>query len=420
MNGSCRLPVQVVVNVIFSAMDKSRISYLLYQYAASHASREEVDEMFAWLRSAENDESLQSFILNERTRIDKEINLPQEKWDDMWQAIKSGTIERRSSRVTSMTWFRVAAAAVIVLVFSAIAYLFFGNKKKYPQDIAKTDQHTNDIAPGGNKAILTLADGSTIVLDSMQNGLLAQQGNTHIIKLDEGQLAYRGDKKNSAEIMYNTISTPRGGQYQMVLPDGSKVWLNASSSLHFPASFSSKERRVELTGEAYFEVAPMGSSKKIPFIVHINSSSSYKGMDVQVLGTHFNIMAYADEQNIQTTLLEGKVKVSQDGITRNLDPGKQAVVNHQTHTITVATANVDLAVAWKNGLFRFKETGIRELMRQVERWYNVEVEYQTNRSDQDYTGIVSRKENVSAILKMLEATGTVHFQIEKSKIIVLP
>ena len=397
----------------------------MYQYAANTASAEEVEEMFVLLKSAEGDAVLKDFILNERIRVESAASPSPQKWEDMWQAIRTQTVEQKKAKkapVSKMMWYRMAAAIAVLFASGTGIYLYLANKTTHPPQITVSSQHYNsDIPPGGNKAILTLANGSVIVLDTVQKGLLAKQGNTIIVKLANGELVYNSDKKNTGELVYNTVSTPRGGQYQMVLPDGSKVWLNAASSLRFPASFSIKERRVELSGEAYFEVASqMGHGKKVPFIVHVSSASSANGMDVEVVGTHFNIMSYADEQNIKTTLLEGKVKVSQDGITRNLEPGRQAIVDHQTHAITVANANVEQAVAWKDGQFRFKETGISELMRQVSRWYNVEVEYRTNRTDQDYTGIVSRTENVSSILKMLEATGTVHFMVEKTKIIVLP
>jgi transmembrane sensor len=199
------------------------------------------------------------------------------------------------------------------------------------------------------------------------------------------------------------------------LPDGSKVWLNAASSLRFPTSFTGKERLVELKGEAYFEIA---KNPSMPFRVHVDGVGD--GTDVKVLGTHFNIMAYANEHNRSTTLLEGMVKVSQDGISQNLQPGRQAIVDNQSHALSVTDANTEQAVAWKNGMFRFRETGIRKLMREVERWYDVDVEYRTLETDQDFTGIVPRAQNISALLHTLELTGTVHFQVEGRKIIVLP
>ena len=261
--------------------------------------------------------------------------------------------------------------------------------------------------------MLTLANGSTIVLDNAHDGLLAQQGGTNVEKLDASSLAYNTGGKDKEPVMYNMIATPNGGQYQVILPDGSKVWLNAASSLRFPTRFEGKERSVELTGEAYFEVAKHSS---MPFRVKVPGN----GMDVQVLGTEFDVMAYGNEQTSNTTLVNGKVNVVSKGAVRALEPGKQTILDNQTKAMRVADANVEQVVAWKNGLFRFRETGIRELMRQVERWYNVQVVYETEGKDQDFTGVVSRNQPVSALLQMLELTGTVHFRIEDKKIIVLP
>ena len=270
--------------------------------------------------------------------------------------------------------------------------------------------------------MLTLANGSTIILDSAHDGTLAQQGTTKIIKLDGGALAYRAATDSRGQTTeqtgYNTIATPRGGQYRIILPDGSKVWLNAASSLRFPAAFAGNERTVELTGEAYFEIA---KNAEKPFHVRVPSGGTDgKDMDVEVLGTSFNVMAYANEEKIHTTLLEGKVKVKQGALAENLSPGREAIVDQATHAMEVADGNIEQAVAWKDGLFRFKETDIRELMRQVERWYDVDVVYRTTRGDQDFTGVVSRNKNVSILLHMLELTGTVHFKIEGKRIIVLP
>ena len=258
---------------------------------------------------------------------------------------------------------------------------------------------------------------------------MAKQGNTDIVKIGSGQLVYNAGINKTNALLYNTVSTPSGGKYQLTLPDGSKIWLNAASTLRFPASFVGKERNVALTGEAYFEVAHLTAEdgQKKPFTVHVSSASGDGGMDVKVLGTHFNIMAYPNEQTIKTTLLEGKVKVTQDGAVKNLEPGMQAIVDKQTHTLKITDANIDQSMGWKNDMFRFKETGIKEIMRQVERWYNVEVEYRTQGSEQDYTGVIPRTQNVSALLQTLELTGTVHFQVEQSnipgksgKIIVMP
>jgi len=398
-------------------MPGERIGYLLQQYAANRASKEEVEEMFVWLQSVEGGEALKGLIMEKDGNEAPGITLSQQDWDKMWAAIKGAANEPpRKSLFRTMVRLQAAAAVILLVLTGGLFLLMHKEGRKVPSSLA-VSQYRNDIPAGGNKAILTLANGSTIVLNGAQKGLLAQQGNTNVVKLANGALAYHTQNKNTSALLYNTISTPRGGQYQMVLPDGSNVWLNAASSLHFPTSFAGNERVVELSGEAYFEVAHVVSSvtgKKIPFHVKVN------GMDVEVVGTHFNIMAYSNEQSIRTTLLEGKVNVTQNGITQKLEPGRQAIVDNATHAITVADANTEQAVAWKNGLFRFKMTGIKELMRQVERWYDVDVEYKTMRNDQDYTGIVPRAQNVSALLKMLEVTGTVHFRVEGKKIIVLP
>ena len=387
----------------------------MQQYAANRASKEEVKEMFEWLQTDDGDNALKKLVLEQSREEAPGTAFSQQDWDKMWMVIKGATGRQRKAPVFAMPLVRVAAAVILFALVGGAWWMLNKAKAKTPAPVAAV-HYQNDVAPGGNNAVLTLANGSSIVLNNAQNGLLAQQGNTNVVKLGNGALAYRAQNKNSGELLYNTISTPRGGQYQMALPDGSKVWLNAVSSLHFPTAFTGSERMVELTGEAYFEVAHMVSpaGKKIPFHVRVN------GMDVEVVGTHFNIMAYSNEQGIKTTLLEGKVNVTQNGVTQKLEPGRQATVDNKTQAITVADANTEQAVAWKNGFFRFKMTGIHELMRQVERWYNVDVEYKTDRTDQDYTGIVPRTQNISGLLQTLEMTGTVHFRVEGKKIIVLP
>ena len=422
------------VDTYLQAMDKGRVSYLLQEYAAGRASKNEVEELFELLRSVDHEDVLHNLIIQEGANNDPGIGLPQHKWDEMWMAISTATATRRQKRVSPMQWVSIAAA--ILVIVAAGFYFFSGKRERTVEPVAKKHDMQHDVAPGGNKALLTLADGSTIVLDTIQNGMLAQQGNMIVVKLDNGQLQYKSGVKGGKQetVGYNTIATPRGGQYHVVLPDGSRVWLNASSSLRFPASFAANERRVELTGEAYFEIASLPalpqdgdkfrSGKKRPFIVKIMTPSA-DGTEVEVTGTHFNIMAYPNEQSTKTTLLEGGVRVvNGEPAAGNrpavvLSPGQQAEVSN--HHISVNKhVNVDQVVAWKNGLFRFKDTDIKELMRQVERWYDVEVEYQTKRSDQVYTGIVARSENLSSVLQMLELTGTVHFRVEGKKIIVLP
>jgi len=418
-------------------MSKERIQYLLQLYAANKASREEVQELFEWLQQQEGENALKNFITDSATKEGSDTTLPESDWDRIWHSIESATIANAPAKIVRPFWLRIAAA-VLLLVMAGSAWFYFSRTKTKSAPII-TVTTKPDIFPGGNKALLTLANGTTIVLDTVQTGLLALQGQTRIIKQNTGRLIYnsRGTSEQKAgEVLYNTVTTPHGGQFQLVLPDGTKVWLNAGSSLCFPATFSASKRKVQLTGEAYFEVAHARlHGVKQPFIVSVLPAKGAAPCgQVEVLGTHFNINAYDNEPAIKTTLLEGKVKVvsPQSALSGSegsaiLKPGEQVSLSHSSqlsHPIPVQTAGV---VAWKNGYFRFKETGIRELMRQVERWYNVEVEYRTGRTDQYYTGVVSRSQNISALLKTLELTGTVHFQIDnstangkKGKIIVLP
>jgi ferric-dicitrate binding protein FerR (iron transport regulator) len=390
-------------------MNEERTRYLLRRYVTDKATRAEVGELFALLQQAESDEVLKDFIIGTAGE-ESELSFTEQDWDRMWEEIKSSAFHKPAARLKLMIWTEIAAACLLLIVGVAV---FFSLKQKnlIPAATAHSKKMVkNDVPPGGNRAMLTLADGSVIVLDSAHNGSLAQQGYTKIIKTDAGSLFYKTDNPGG-QVVYNTITTPRGGQYQVMLADGTKVWLNAASSLRFPTVFAGSERDVELTGEAYFEVA-----KKIamPFHVRVNN------MEVRVLGTHFNIMAYGNEHAIATTLLEGRVKVSGNGITTDILPGQQALLYNNASKIAVKEVNTEFAVAWKDGFFRFKETNIKELMRQVERWYDVDVEFKTEGGYQDYTGIVPRSQNVSALLQTLELTGTVHFKVEGRKIIVLP
>ncbi|MET0392586.1 MAG: FecR domain-containing protein, partial [Chitinophagaceae bacterium] len=302
--------------------------------------------------------------------------------------------------------FRAAAAAVLLI--AAAATIFLLSRGREPQPLTGTAPQIR-LMPGGNKAVLTLADGSLIVLDSAANGSLAQQGNMKVLKLDNGQLAYRSGDESAGEVLYNTITTPRGGQYQVVLADGSRVWLNAASSLRFPASFTGRERRVELTGEGYFEIT---KNPSMPFKVNMAG----KG-EVEVLGTHFNINAYDDESHSRITLLEGSVKVSRGAATSILKPGQQAQL---ADGIKVAQdADLEEVMAWKNGKFIFNKTDVQATMRQLARWYDASVSYQ-GKVDGFFNGTISRSAGIEKVLKMLQLTDEVQFSIEGKTIVVKP
>jgi transmembrane sensor len=312
-------------------MNQNRIKYLLKSYDDNISTQEEVEELFSQMKSAESDEQLKNLIIESTSSVEPTIDLSPDNWVQVWNNIRSGALKPAKKTMPAILFSGYAAAAFLALVVG-LGILFIEHKKKGGTHVIVSGSvNKNDIRPGSNKALLTLADGSSIVLDSAKNGYLTNQNNTKIIKLNSGLLSYKKTGKNDGKVLYNTIATPRGGQYQLELPDGTSVWLNAASSLVFPTVFAGKERRVELKGEAYFEVAKNAS---MPFHVTVNK------MDVKVLGTHFNIMSYADEENISITLLEGRVDLTANGVKKKLQPGRQAVVNKKTNIIEVGSANI--------------------------------------------------------------------------------
>jgi transmembrane sensor len=392
-------------------MDQKRITFLLKQYAAKEATSKEVEELFELMKTDEPDDHLKKMFVETVIHTEPELILPEENWDMIWNKISAKTFQHQGKKVSMAFRFRNIAAAIAIAIVGTGLFFILDKKKHTTAESVKRSNDNNDISPGSNKAILTLANGTSINLDTAQNGYLTNQSNVKIIKLNTGVLSYKNGTTTDGKVLLNTITTPRGGQYELELEDGTRVWLNSASSLIFPTSFVGKERRVELTGEGYFEVAKNSS---MPFHVTVNN------MDVRVLGTHFNIMSYGDEENINTTLLEGKVNVTVNNVTKSLNPGKEAVLNKATDNIEINKANIDQAVAWKNGEFRFRNTNIKVLMRQVARWYDVDVAYETTATNQYFTASLPRMQNIGELLQTLELTGTIHFKIDNKKIIVLP
>lgn len=297
------------------------------------------------------------------------------------------------------TW---TAAAAILLLFAAGTTLYLNHRKTTTPAPAITK---HDIPPGHNGAVLTLSNGKQIVLDTAGNGMLTSDSHIKVIKKD-GQLSYEG---KTAEVLYNTVSTPKGRQWQLTLNDGTKVWLNAASSIHYPINFTGKQRIIEITGEAYLEVSPNASA---PFIVKTPTQ------EIQVLGTHFNINAYADEPILRTTLLEGSIKVSTAGKTILLHPGEQVASNTATDDLVTTKPDVANVIAWINGRFKFDHSDIKTVMRQIARWYDVEVEYRGSLPDYQFAGGTFRNNNLSEVLQVLELSG-LHFKLENHKIIVM-
>ncbi|WP_436484173.1 FecR family protein [Chitinophaga sp. ARDCPP14] len=394
-----------------------RLAYLLDRLATHTATEEELDELTGWVDRDETGASIddvEGWLKEHHSTALPAYN--QQHWMQVADQILSS--DKLSNDPVTKPLHRVhflhkwGWAAAVVLLFGAAAWFISHYHRRQPVAVIAGNT-LPDIAPGKNGAILTLADGSQMVLDSMGNGIITHQNGTTIVLKSNG-LQYTQEAPGAGEMEYNTITTPKGRQFQVVLPDGTKVWLNAASSLQFPVAFKGKERRVELSGEAYFEVA--GNAAQ-PFRVNV-----LRKMDIQVLGTGFNVNAYTNEKNSYTTLVEGAVSISLTNQTAGsvvLKPGDQLQTGDAGIKVT-RNANVEKAIAWKNGLFNLEGVGLREMMRQLERWYNLEVVYEGNVPDVHFFGEMSRTLQLSDVLAGLERSD-VHFRLEEGRrLIVMP
>ncbi len=420
-------------------IDPQRLHYLLQQYVSNACSGEELEELLSLVREDKDMQRLQQELkqywdIRQAAIIDNEADWD-ERFEDMVKKAKAESQDFTKYSPEKRHRFTWMAAASFLIILMAGYYWHNHNPsgpQKTPAESNTVQDYKNDVAPGGNKAVLTLANGAKIVLDSAQNGTLARQGNSSVMKVDSGLLAY--SQQSSAgnrqpvtgahpAVQYNTLSTPRGGQYQLVLPDGSKVWLNAVSSIRYPTTFAEKEREVEITGEAYFEVAKNADR---PFIVKLPPAASGEDQgEVKVLGTHFNVNAYDDETTVKVTLLEGAVKVSrltpaQPGTVHSqlLLPGQQAIIDKEAAGIKITYADTEEAVAWKNGFLEFNNSSLKTIMRQISRWYDVDIRYEGDRQERFFTGEIPRNLSLSNVLKIL-ALSNVHFKIEGRIITVI-
>ncbi len=409
-------------------MKINRCSYLLAKYKDGLCTIAERNELLELLSLLEMEEWL-------KQEVDKEIlaaELMKEEYPEILSDDEAEKVfgkimiqpETEDIPVIPITkagktgWLKYAAAVLLIVgvgaffIWKNIDFTQLAGNKKIKQEAL-------DIDPGTNGAILTLADGTTVLLDSLQDGVVAQQNGALAI-LKAGELNYDAQGNAKGSTSYNTITTPKGRQFNLVLSDGTKVWLNAGSSLMYPTVFTGKERRVLIKGEAYFEVA---HNKASPFLVNIDDKA-----EVKVLGTHFNINAYADEPSINATLIEGSVSVQKyvsgkpdkksPGVI--LKPGHQARITDNELINVVKDVSVERVMAWKNGIFNFDDAGLEEVMRQLERWYNIEVIYERGIPDIVFWGKMERNLTLSAVLGILERSE-VHFKIEQGrKLIVLP
>jgi ferric-dicitrate binding protein FerR (iron transport regulator) len=387
-----------------SQRDQELILEALRKFSKGQATEEEILFVNQWFRYAET----QPDILDSMTGEARDL-LEKEMHQQIAKDIRAPRLPIvRSDQSLGRRW-RYAAAAVVILAggITGLYAIFHGSKR---MDLAQTGvRHlpADKIEPGSTRAILQLGDGAEIQLDSVQNGVLSKQGSTQIIKVQAGNLVYQTGTSNNDQVSFNTIIVPRGGYYNVTLPDGTKVWLNAASSLRFPTSFSGNSREVELRGEAYFEIA---SNKKMPFSVAINQTS------VQVLGTHFNVNGYDDEGSIRTTLLEGAVKFRYGSDEKLIRPGQEIIYSKQTHSAAVQQADTNQVMGWKNGFFEFDNLELPAIMRLISRWYNVDVSYHSTRQI-ELTGSLSRKSKLEEVLQLLEKNG-VHVTVNDRTIII--
>jgi transmembrane sensor len=387
----------------------NEIISLFTRYLNNQCSKTELERVFKLIEDGSNKSEWDFVLAEEASRLidsDHRAEMSLDEITRLYGKIQDSIQEEGHEIVVlrhrNLYWRKIAAAAIILITLSAGAFYYSSRMDR------KSDKLVHDIAPGGNKAILTLANGKRISLTDAKNGQLAAQSGVTVTKLADGKIIYALEPGNAANATLNSIETPRGGQYQLILPDGSKVFLNAASSLIYPASFVAlKERRVELKGEAYFEVA---RDKSHPFIVKTQNQ------EIKVLGTHFNINSYADEPMTKTTLVEGSVLVKASGIEQILKPGSQAI--NGFGGLRIVEANMDEVLAWKNGYFMFDSESIESVMRKISRWYNIDVAFKGNVSKDKFGGTVSRFANVSQVLRKLEYINKVHFIIEEGRITV--
>lgn len=375
-------------------MKREQIFYLLQQHLEGKITDSE-SALLANALQEEEAEELELALQEIAMEGDKDPSYKKERWEDMISGILSTSPKKRPVRFLQFA----VAAAVLGIIATGLYFWTAANRRS----AIEAAYIKNDVAPGGNKAVLILGDGSSVTLDSTGNQILRQ--GSIAIHQQGGQLQY--DKQGEeTSVTYNTLTTPRGGQFQIILPDGTKVWLNAASSLRYPTSFTGGERKVEITGEAYFEVA---KNAAMPFRVKMSDQAT-----VEVLGTHFNINAYADEAAIRATLLEGRIKVM-DVV---LNPGEQAQITADVKVLR--QVDTSAVMAWRYGLFNFEGQNLKEVMRQLSRWYDIEVIYEGTVPDIVFGGKMLRNINLSQLLKMLE-DAEVHFTLEEGrKLIIRP
>jgi len=395
-----------------------RLSELSFKYLKEELSNEESEELNEFLSQSDANREFFNELTNQ-ARINEDLEeFYKTDHKVVWESVVKANPELKKGTVISFFRPTVKYAAAVILIAALGTYwvLRHNTNRSVASTDTKQQQIIKDVEPGKYKAKLTLDDGSTLILDSAKNGRLVQMDGINVLNKD-GKLIYEKSGETN-KVLYNTLSTSKAQTYATVLSDGTKVWLNASSAIRYPVAFNGELRKVEITGEAYFEVAPsVGKNGKRPFLVAVN------GMEVEVLGTHFNINSYAEEPAMKTTLLEGKVRVRSAANNEQtiLQPGDQAQFSTGTKTLTkTKDVDVDAEVAWRFGMFQFNNADLKTVMRQLERWYDVQVVYQGDVGDDfEFLGKIPRDMNLLQVLTVLQKVN-VHFTIDGKKIIVTP
>lgn len=395
--------------------DLLRIKHLFEQYKKDACTPAERQELMAIMQQPICEVQIKQLLEDEIGKgLPEELTAHQTLSPDKAALLFDTIIDGNKKKLpVNMIYLRrIAAAAILIGVICFVGYISMQKSVINPVAvIAKQPAQSlaADALPGSKGAVLTLSNGQQIILDSAGNGQLASQGGTTIINKN-GEVVYDVKGADAGEVLYNTMSTAKGRQYQLILSDGTKVWLNSASSIRYPAAFAGKVRSVSISGEAYFEVA---KDKAKPFVVTVNN------MEVKVLGTHFNINAYADEEAIKTTLLEGSVQVSNAADVAMLVPGQQFRLYKTGAIQTISNADLEEAVAWKNGVFIFNNADIQAVMRQVARWFDLEVAYEGAIPKDSFGGKLPMDAKVSEVLAALQQTQ-VHFRIEGKRLTVVP
>lgn len=383
-----------------------RMAALSALYVQKRIGDADIAALQAWTAESEANRKLFEAFIDQDKREKALRELRRYDVTGAWRRIQP---EMKMGRARNRRW--IMAAASVALLIGGVLLIYDKRPAREHQisDVARKSRIESGV-PGGTKATLILANGSAVRLNDKRDSTF-RQGASVVSQQPQGLLSYTSAPDKGSEVQYNTLITPRGGEYSLVLADGTRVWLNAASSLRYPTAFTAGKRVVQLTGEAYFEVS---AQPQRPFMVQVGNCR------VEVLGTHFNINAYDEGTSIRTTLAEGSVSVTEGDKHVLLKPGEQATSNEQTQTFQRTEVNIDQVMAWKNGLFYFDDTNIQEIMQEIARWYNLGVEYKTkNLANKKFSGIISRYSDINALLKRMELTKTVHFEVTDGTIIVM-